>query len=61
MSKIDENLSYREAMLQLEKILSDMEEGKIEIDAMAEIIDHAKALAKFCEDRLKVVEEKLSD
>ena len=59
MSDLLSNLSYSEAMRQLEKLLHDMEQGNIEIDQLEASIQKAKDLAKFCEDRLRNIEKKL--
>ncbi len=59
MSDLLNNLSYDEAMVQLTKMLQDMEQGQIKIDELEATIQKAKDLIKFCEDRLRKIEKKL--
>jgi exodeoxyribonuclease VII small subunit len=48
-----EELTYTSAITELEAIVTDIESGEIDIDALAEKVKRATELIKFCNDRLK--------
>lgn len=50
-------MTYEEAMRQLEKIVSDIEEGKLDIDLISERLKQAQQLITFCKDRLYTTEQ----
>ncbi len=47
------DLSYSKARQELERILEDLEEGKIGIDKLAETVEKAWELIKFCKEKLE--------
>lgn len=49
-------MNYAKAMLRLQEIAQDLEEGKISIDDMQSIIKESKDLVAFCAERLRQVE-----
>ena len=60
MSDIDlENLTFEDALAQLENIVRELEGGRIKLDDAVEAYEKASALKKFCEERLKNAELKI--
>ena len=53
------NISYKEAMEQLEQIIQDLESGSIEIDQLDVTIERARAILKYCEEKLRNIESKM--
>lgn len=51
------DMTYEEAMARLDVISSEMEQGKTGIDEMAEKLQEAQKLVKFCRDRLMKAEK----
>ena len=63
-----ENITYGEAREELEKILKSLEEGKIEIEKLADTVERASELLKICKNKLesqvvkiKKIKEELSE
>lgn len=54
-----ENLSFEDALQQLEVIVRDLESGRIKLDDAVEAYEKAVALKKLCETRLKAAELKI--
>ena len=54
-----ENLSFEEALEQLETIVRDLEGGKIKLDDAVEAYEKAITLKKFCEEKLKNAQLKI--
>lgn len=50
---------YVEAMKQLETIVSKMESGELNIDALAKELKTAQGLIKLCRDKLTKTEEEI--
>lgn len=44
--------TYNEAILELQKILDNIESGDLDVDVLTEEIKKASALLKFCKDKL---------
>ena len=60
MSDIDlENLTFEDALAQLENIVRELEGGRIKLDDAVQAYEKASALKKFCEERLKNAELKI--
>lgn len=49
-------MKYEEAMKRLEQIVSDIEEGKLDIDLISEKLKEAKELITICRDKLYKVD-----
>ncbi|MCQ2111565.1 MAG: exodeoxyribonuclease VII small subunit [Bacteroidaceae bacterium] len=49
-------MKYEEAMKRLEQIVSDIEEGKLDIDLISERLKEAKELITICRDKLYKVD-----
>lgn len=58
---MEEELTYEEAMKQLDKIVSDIDEGKLDIDSLASQIREAKRLVTFCKGILTKVEKDVKE
>ncbi len=53
------NISYRDAMDQLDKIIQDLENGAIEIDDLDTTMERAQALLAYCQEKLRKIESKI--
>jgi exodeoxyribonuclease VII small subunit len=51
--------SFEKSMESLEEIVSDMEAGKLSLDAMIERFEEGQKLIKFCTGKLDEVERKI--
>ncbi len=54
---MENKLTYEQAMSQLEKIVSQIESGNIDIDSLSEKLKEARNLISYCKDALKHVEK----
>ena len=52
-------LSYAEAVAEIEAILQKIEEGKLDVDELAEKVSRVTDLLKLCRDRLYQTEEQI--
>lgn len=52
-------ISYKDAMSELESILSGIQTQEIDIDQLAESIKRAAELIKFCKTKLKTAEDQI--
>lgn len=52
-----EQLTYNEAFAQLERLVHEVEDKDIQLDALAGKIKRANELIQFCEQKLRVIEE----
>jgi exodeoxyribonuclease VII small subunit len=52
-------LTYSQALTELEKIISEIESEEINVDVLAEKVKRATYLIKFCKDRLRNTEEEV--
>lgn len=57
---MDENLSFEEALEELEKIIERLEEGEVPLEEAISIYRKGMELSKLCHDKLKNVEEQLA-
>jgi exodeoxyribonuclease VII small subunit len=53
MVELDPNLSYADAMEELEVILADLERDDVDIDHLAEQVARAAALIELCRGRIE--------
>lgn len=54
-----EILKYEEAMARLENIVSDMENGNLDMDSLCEKVKTAQKLIKMCRDKLTRTDEEI--
>ncbi len=54
-----DNTKYSEALDELETIASQIEQGEVDIDSLAEKIKRANQLIKICRDRLEKTDEEI--
>ena len=54
-----ENLSFENALEQLETLVKDLEGGRIKLDDAVDAYEKAVALKKFCEEKLKAAQLKI--
>ncbi|GKU81135.1 exodeoxyribonuclease VII small subunit [Niallia sp. NCCP-28] len=55
------NLSFEEAMNELERIVEKLEEGDVPLEEAINTYKKGMELSKFCHDKLKNVEEQLAE
>ncbi len=54
------NINYEEAVSELEKIVTQMESGELDIDKMGETLKKAQQLITLCKDKLTKTEEEIN-
>ncbi len=52
-------ITYSQALTELEKIVGEMESEEIDVDVLAEKVKRAAYLIKFCKSRLRGTEEEV--
>ncbi|MCQ2113154.1 MAG: exodeoxyribonuclease VII small subunit [Bacteroidaceae bacterium] len=55
----ENNLTYEQAMSRLEEITEQISSGEMNVDDLAANLKQAQALLKFCEAKLKTVEDEI--
>ncbi len=53
-------MTYSQALSELEKIVAEIESEKIDVDLLAEKVKRASYLIKFCRTRLRSAEEEVN-
>jgi len=53
------NLTYREALEELQTIVRELEEGTVDIDALISKVQRATFLCQFLRQRLRSIEEEV--
>ena len=56
---VDE-MSFEEAMRELEQVVGQLESGDVELEASIKLYERGAALKKRCEEKLKEAEEKVA-
>ncbi|WP_164668655.1 exodeoxyribonuclease VII small subunit [Virgibacillus doumboii] len=56
----ENNMSFEEAMVELEKIVSKLEEGDVPLEKAIAYYQDGMKLSKFCSDKLTNVQEKMT-
>lgn len=56
-----EKISYSEAVTEIEAILQKIEEGKLDVDELAEKVSRVTDLLKICRDKLHLTEKQIGD
>jgi exodeoxyribonuclease VII small subunit len=54
-------LSFNDAMKEVESILQSMEEGEMDIDELSSGVRRASELIKMCQKKLKTTEEEIGN
>ena len=52
-------MSFEEAMLALEQVVSQLEKGEVPLEQSIALYERGAALKKHCSDKLKLAEEKV--
>jgi len=52
-------LSYKQALEELEKIVDEIENGEIDVDLLAEKVKRATFLSQICKSKLRKTQEEL--
>lgn len=55
--KINDKLTYEEAMKRLKEIVGSLERKEVKIDVLSETVIEAKSLVEFCRKKLDSTEE----
>lgn len=55
-----EELSYSNALAELESIVEQMADGNVNIDELAKSVKRGKELVKLCQDRLRETEDEVN-
>jgi exodeoxyribonuclease VII small subunit len=55
------NLTYSKAYTELEKLVEQIEDNKIQLDTLADKVKQAKKLIKFCENKLRTIETEVNE
>lgn len=50
------NLTYNKAFTELEKLVEQIEDDRIQLDTLADKVKQANELIKFCETKLRTIE-----
>jgi len=53
-------MSFEQAMRELEKVVGQLESGDVELEASIKLYERGAALKKRCEEKLKEAEEKVA-
>ena len=56
---MSKKISYNEAFSEIEQIISDIENGKYDIDELAEKVKRVSTLACICREKLHAAEEEI--
>jgi exodeoxyribonuclease VII small subunit len=56
-----EKISYNEAVSEIETILQKIEEGKLDVDELAEKVSRVTDLLKICRDKLYFTETQIGE
>ncbi|MDE2423004.1 MAG: exodeoxyribonuclease VII small subunit [Betaproteobacteria bacterium] len=59
MSKAKTNLTYEEAVKELESLLSQLESGQLPLEQAIETYRRGAELIRFCQEQLKDAEQKI--
>jgi exodeoxyribonuclease VII small subunit len=57
---MEKKISYTEAILELEAIVTEIEQGEITIDTLSEKVKRASELIRICKAKLTATEEDVS-
>jgi len=60
MADIDKDMSYEEAVKELESIISKLDSGEASLDDSIKLYSRGMELSKFCKDRLDSIVKKIS-
>ena len=55
----NKELTYSQALAELEDIISRIESEQVDVDALAEKVKRASVLIRFCREKLKSTEEEV--
>lgn len=56
---MSKKISYKEAFEEIETIIANIEEGKYEIDELAEKVKRVSCLANICREKLRAAEDEI--
>ncbi|MDD2590564.1 MAG: exodeoxyribonuclease VII small subunit [Fermentimonas sp.] len=59
MRKEIKNMTYTEAKKELEEIVSSIESGKLDVDALTDKVKRASELITFCKEKLSKTDKEL--
>ena len=59
--KTEKKITYSEAVEEIESILQKIEEGKLDVDELADKVSRVTELLKTCRDKLHITEKKIDE
>ena len=54
-------LSYKQALTELEQIVLEIEQGKIDLDQLVEKVKRAKELFNYCHNKLRTIKNEVDN
>lgn len=57
---VKQKLSYSEAVIEIEEILKQIENGELDVDVLTEKVKRVTFLIKYCKSKLKSTEEEIN-
>ncbi len=57
---MEKKINYSDAILELEKIVAEIEEGEISVDILSDKVKRAAELIRICKEKLTKTEEDVS-
>jgi exodeoxyribonuclease VII small subunit len=57
---MENKINYTEAILELERIVAEIEEGEISVDILSDKVKRAAELIRICKEKLTKTEEDVS-
>lgn len=61
MKETGKNITYTEAIAELEEIVGEMEDASISVDELSAKVKRAAQLLQFCKSKLTSTEEEVND
>lgn len=61
MANSDDNLTYSDAVSELEQIITEMEDASIGVDELTEKVRRASLLLQFCRNKLTATEQEVNN
>ena len=58
---MDSQITYESASEELDRIIEDLDSDQITIDALAQKVERAGVLLKFCTEKLRTTEQKVKE
>ena len=56
---MSKHISYKEAQEELQSIIQELQEGKLEVDELSKKVSRAAELIEYCREKLRTTEEQI--